>query len=89
MTGVQTCALPIYHGRPVRNYRAQLTVLDEHEVDLRWLRARSQARNASELEATSRLAPAAWRRYEAGAVDRLRIWASAIRLKIGPETGPP
>lgn len=79
------------HGRPVRNYRAQLTVLDEHEVDLRWLQARARATSLAELEATSRQAPAAWRRYEAGAVDRLRIWASMIRSTEAqlPERGSP
>jgi len=79
------------HGRPVRNYRAQLTVLDEHEVDLRWLQSRARARTDAELAATARLAPRAWRRYEAGMVDRLRIWASMIRSTDAqlPEPGSP
>ncbi|MFL5712652.1 MAG: HNH endonuclease, partial [Chloroflexota bacterium] len=28
------------HGRPVRNYRAQLTILDEEFVDISWLHSR-------------------------------------------------
>jgi len=67
------------HGRPVRNYRAHLTVLDEHEVDLRWLQSRARATSLAELEATNQQAPPAWRRYQAGVVDRLRIWASLVR----------
>lgn len=64
------------HGRPVRNYRAHLTVLNEAEVEVDWLHRRVHATSLAELE---RDGPAAWLRYEAGFVDRLRVWAASVR----------
>ena len=63
-------------GRPVRNYRAHLTILDEEFVDVAWLHRRSSARAADDLLHDG---PDSWRRYQAGFVDRLRIWAPQIR----------
>jgi hypothetical protein len=64
------------HGRPVRNYRAHLTVLSEQQVDIAWLHRRVTAQRVGDLEGDG---PMAWRRYQAGAVDRLQIWAPDIR----------
>ena len=64
------------HGRPVRNYRAHLTVLDEEFVDLDWLHRRATASTADQLAQDG---PDSWRRYQAGFVDRLQIWAPSIR----------
>lgn len=63
------------HGRPVRNYRAHLTILDEEFVDVSWLRARMTGHPGG-LDTP---APAAWRRYQKGVVDRLRVWAPLLR----------
>lgn len=63
-------------GRPVRNYRAHLTVLDEADVPVDWLHSRM---TASSLDQLSGQGPETWRRYQAGYVDRLRIWAASIR----------
>ena len=63
-------------SRPVRNYRAHLTILDEEFVELAWLHRRA---TASGVDALTRDGPSAWRRYQAGTVDRLRIWAPLIR----------
>jgi Restriction endonuclease AspBHI N-terminal/Restriction endonuclease len=65
-----------HHGRPVRNYRAHLTILDEEFVDPSWLHSRMQATSVSELYGHG---PKAWVRYQDGAVDRLRVWAPVIR----------
>lgn len=64
------------HGRPVRNYRAQLTILDEEFVDVAWLHSRMTATSRADLGAAG---PHAWRRYQDGAIDRLRVWAPQVR----------
>jgi hypothetical protein len=64
------------HGRPVRNYRAHLTILDEEFVDVGWLHSRMTASSAADL---SGIGPRAWRRYQDGVIDRLRVWAPLIR----------
>jgi hypothetical protein len=64
------------HGRPVRNYRAHLAILDEEFVPVDWLHARVAAGGRADLTGRG---PAAWRRYQDGVVDRLRVWAPQIR----------
>lgn len=64
------------HGRPVRNYRAHLTILDEEFIDVSWLQSRMRASSRSSLVGSG---PRAWRRYQDGVVDRLRVWAPAVR----------
>ena len=73
-------------GHPVRNYRAHLTVLDEPTLDPAWLHRRMTATTLTDLSGDG---PAAWQRYQAGYVDRLRIWAASIRDPRSqlPETG--
>lgn len=73
-------------GRPVRNYRAHLTILDEEFVDVSWLHRRA---GASQTDGLLRDGPESWRRYQAGFVDRLRIWAPQIRSQEAqlPEAG--
>jgi hypothetical protein len=63
-------------GRPVRNYRAHLTILDEEFVPVEWLHARVTAVDRSALQGSG---PAAWRRYQDGVIDRLRVWAPLVR----------
>jgi hypothetical protein len=64
------------HGRPVRNYRAHLTILDEEFVEVAWLHSRTTAESRSDLGGVG---PAAWRRYQDGVIDRLRVWAPLVR----------
>jgi Restriction endonuclease AspBHI N-terminal/Restriction endonuclease len=64
------------HGRPVRNYRAHLTILDEEFVDVTWLHSRMTASSKGQLGGVG---PRAWRRYQDGVIDRLRVWAPLIR----------
>jgi len=66
------------HGRPVRNYRAHLTILDEEYVDVTWLHSRMKARSRGDLTGPS---PRAWRRYQDGVIDRLRVWAPLVRTQ--------
>lgn len=66
------------HGRPVRNYRAHLAILNEEFVDVDWLHRRATAATISELDG----GPPAWRRYQSGVLDRLQIWAPSIRAQL-------
>ena len=63
-------------GRPVRNYRAHLTVLDAEAVPVEWLHRRALATSTTALSGDG---PVAWRSYQGGHVDRLKIWAPRIR----------
>jgi len=63
-------------GRPVRNYRAHLTVLDVDEVEIEWLHRRVRSPSQGALQGDG---PLAWRRYQAGEIDRLQIWAPEVR----------
>ena len=65
-------------GRPVKNYRAHLTILDEEHIPLDWLHRRATASAPSDLRKDG---PAVWRRYQAGFVDPLRVWARKIRSR--------
>ena len=64
------------HGSPVRNYRAHLSILDEEYVDVEWLHQRATAKSNEDLRVGG---PPTWKRYQAGKVDRLQIWAPSIR----------
>jgi hypothetical protein len=64
------------HGRPVRNYRAHLTILDEEFIPVDWLHSRVTATSRSDLSGNG---PHAWRRYQDGVIDRLRVWAPLVR----------
>ena len=67
------------HGRPVRNYRAHLTILDEEFVDVAWIHSRMRATSVADLAGKG---PRAWVRYQEGAIDRLRVWAPSIRSTL-------
>ncbi len=66
------------NGHPVRNYRAHLTVLDTEFVDVEWLHRRALAATETQLQNDGLVA---WRRYQSGHVDRLKIWAPRIRSR--------
>ncbi len=72
------------HGRPVRNYRAHLTILDEEFVDVEWLHARMTATSRSDLGGRG---PRSWRRYQDGVIDRLRVWAPLVRTSSSTTAG--
>jgi hypothetical protein len=66
------------NGKPIRNYRYQLAILDEEFVDSAWLKERMSARNITEL---NEHAPPAWTAYVAGQTRRRQIWRSQILTK--------
>ena len=73
-------------GRPVRNYRAHLTILAEEFVDVEWLQSRMSAESRAALSGAT---PPAWSRYLDGTVDRLRVWTPNVRSTAAqlPPTG--
>jgi hypothetical protein len=64
------------HGRPVRNYRAHLTILDQEFIDVEWLHSRMSAVSRADLTGNG---PRVWSRYQDGVIDRLRVWAPLVR----------
>jgi len=74
-------------GKPVRNYRATLRILDAPKVAVEWLR---QRRQESTIAKADELAPEAWRTYTSGGQPPyLKVWAARIRSKADqiPEPG--
>ena len=65
-------------GKPVRNYRAHLTVLDAEEVEVDWLHRRVRSASRESLLDDG---PLAWRNYQAGQIDRLQVWAPSLRSR--------
>lgn len=62
-------------GKPIRNYRYQLAILDEEFVDTQWLKLRMNARSIAELNDAG---PAVWKAYVAGLTKRRQVWRSQI-----------
>ena len=67
-----------HSGKPVRNYRYQLAILDEEFIDPAWLRARISAPTAADLNMA---APQAWKAYVAGQTKRRQVWRAQLLSK--------
>jgi restriction endonuclease Mrr len=63
-------------GRPIRNYRYSLSILDEEMVSVDWLRTRVFAETPAERDGG---APTAWRQYIAGRTLRRQVWKAQVR----------
>lgn len=63
-------------GHPVRNFRAQLTILDALEIPTDWLHQRATCSDMSTINSSS---PPAWEEYLNGNVKKLDIWRRQIR----------
>lgn len=68
------------HGKPVKNLRALLSILDAEEVSADWLNARVVAKD-SLADVDRKLAPKAWLKARKGKIERRHVWASRIRSK--------
>jgi restriction endonuclease Mrr len=76
------------HGKPVRNFRAHLTILDVDEVSISWLHERASATSAANLVNG---APVGWKQYLKGNIRKLDLWKSSIRstkAQLPPEGSP-
>jgi hypothetical protein len=76
------------HGKPVRNFRAILTILDIDEVSIDWLHQRA---NCKDVKVLNEKSPTIWKEYLSGNTRRLDIWKSEIKPKsqqLPPEGSP-
>jgi hypothetical protein len=62
-------------GRPIRNYRYGLSILDEECIFLEWLRSRTVATDKKSL---MNGAPIAWSDYVRGRTRRRQLWRARI-----------
>jgi hypothetical protein len=67
------------HGRPVKNLRALLSILDAEEVSAEWLNQRVTGDSLDQID--RRLAPKAWLKTRRGKIERRHVWASRIRSR--------
>jgi hypothetical protein len=66
-------------GRPVKNLRALLSILDTEMVNVEWLRQRVITGPRADVD--SAFAPDAWLKAKKGKVQRRHVWASKIRSR--------
>lgn len=64
------------NDKPVKNYRAELTILDEDEINVDWLNSRAKS---VDLNETNNLAPSAWKEYIKGRVKKLDLYKKEIK----------
>jgi hypothetical protein len=64
------------HGRPIRNYRYGLSILDNEFVSTNWLKARTVAASREPLMDG---APVAWQDYIRGRTRRRQLWKANVR----------
>ena len=64
------------HGKPVRNYRAHLSILDLDDLSVTWLHQRARSGGVSQ---TNRGAPAVWKSYLKGNLRKLDVWKNDVR----------
>jgi hypothetical protein len=63
-------------GKPVKNYRCHLGILDVDSVDPAWLRGRALATSQAELKDVG---PDAWQAYQNGLVQRMDVFKGRVR----------
>lgn len=63
-------------GRPIRNYRYALSIVDNETVSVDWLRARVVASSKQTLLIG---APSAWCDYVRGRTGRRQVWKANVR----------
>jgi hypothetical protein len=64
------------HGRPIRNYRYSLSILDDEFVSVDWLRSRVVSMSKQCLLEGS---PASWNDYIRGRTRRRQLWKARVR----------
>ena len=65
-------------GKPVKNYKCVLTILDEDIVNVDWLHYRARCNDISKLNDT---APKSWKSYIKGNINKLDIYSKSILKK--------
>lgn len=67
-------------GKPIKNLRILLSILDTETVSAEWLRQRVLAEDVR--EADRKHAPAVWRKVMKGKIERRQVWSSKVRSKL-------
>ena len=68
------------HGSPVRNYHAQLIILDCEKVSIEWLHSRVRCTLPAKLDCHQDC-PKAWTDYKKGRKRPINIWTKQIRVE--------
>jgi hypothetical protein len=63
-------------GKPVKNYRFELTILDVEEINVDWIINRANVTSIKNLN--NNLAPKAWQSYINGRIEKLKIFKKEI-----------
>jgi len=66
-------------GKPIKNFRILLSILDTETVPVEWLRQRVLFGNVRGVD--KKYAPDVWRKAGKGKVDRRQVWSSKVRSK--------
>lgn len=66
-------------GKPIKNLRILLSILDTETVSAEWLRQRVIADDVR--KADRNLAPEVWRKAMKGKIERRQVWSSKVRSK--------
>ncbi|WP_170441343.1 restriction endonuclease [Ruegeria arenilitoris] len=66
-------------GKPIKNLRILLSILDTETVSAEWLRQRVVAGDVREVD--RKLAPEVWRKAIKGKIERRQVWSSKVRSK--------
>ena len=67
------------NGKPIKNLRILLSILDTEVVPAEWLRQRVICKDVQ--EADRRLAPNVWQKAATGNLKRRQVWSSKVRSK--------
>src|SRR6185295_16092447 len=63
-------------GKPVKNYRCELIILDQEEIDVAWLNNRANSQNDSEINNGS---PQIWIDYTKGRTKKIDVYRKEIK----------
>ncbi len=63
-------------GRPIKNFRCHLSILDTETVDIEWLHTRASAKSLSDI---NKNAPEIWLDYISGRIRKLILWRKLVR----------
>lgn len=66
-------------GKPIKNLRILLSILDTETVPAEWLRQRVIADDVRKVDRN--LAPEVWRKAMKGKIERRQVWSSKVRSK--------
>ena len=66
-------------GKPIKNLRILLSILDTETVSAEWLRQRVISNDVREVDRN--YAPDVWRKVGKGKIERRQVWTSKVRTK--------